>query len=199
MHTKDPWVTRESLLLKVKNKGDEEAWQEFSDYYLSFVQMVLDKLNIDKDISNDISQEVLLRIWSAFQSENGIQRDGKFRNWLGTVITKKAKSVSKRLKRIPSESIDPKDAKNIQDQNDVETYIDEEWKLFLTNKAIEETKKRFRGKAYEVFQLDLDGRSVEEICKELDLSIHAVYTYRARFKKQLVKQIRALQSQYESF
>jgi RNA polymerase sigma-70 factor (ECF subfamily) len=198
MHTKDPWVTRESLLLKVKNKGDEEAWQEFSDYYLSFVQMVLDKLKIDADISNDISQEVLLRIWSAFQSENGIQRDGKFRNWLSTVITKKAKSVSKRLKRFEAESIDPKEAKNIQDQDDVESYIDEEWKLFLTNKAIEETKKRFRGKAYEVFQLDLDGKSAEEICKQLDLSIHAVYTYRARFKKQLVKQIRALQSQYES-
>jgi DNA-binding CsgD family transcriptional regulator len=46
--------------------------------------------------------------------------------------------------------------------------------------------------------LDLDGKSAEEICKQLDLSIHAVYTYRARFKKQLVKQIRALQSQYES-
>ena len=31
MHTKDPWINKESFLFKIKNKGDEEVWQEFSD------------------------------------------------------------------------------------------------------------------------------------------------------------------------
>jgi len=198
MNTKDPWATRESLLQKIEKKGDEEAWQEFSDYYLSFVGMVLKKMDIPDDISSDITQEVLLRIWKAFQSERGVQREGKFRSWLSLVILKKAKIYLERQKRrISTKRIEDQNTLQIQEQDEVESYVNLEWKSFLTNKALESAKKHFRGKTYEVFLLDLEGKTPEEICELLSLSIHAVYTYRARFKKQLVKEIKKLQDQYE--
>jgi len=198
MNTKDPWVTRESLLLKIKDKGDEEAWQEFSDYYLSFVETILKKMNITDDIYNDITQEVLLGIWRVFQSKEGFQKEGKFRHWLGSVIYHKAHNYSKKHKNFikNNETIDKKN--ELEDKDDIENYIDHEWKLFLSNKALEETKKHFRGKAYDVFLLDLEDKTTEEICEELSLSVHAVYTYRARFKKQLVVEIRQLQEQFEN-
>lgn len=198
MQTKDPWVTRESLLLKVKEKGDEEAWQEFSDYYLSFVETILKKMNITEDIYNDITQEILLGIWRVFQSKEGFNKDGKFRNWLSSVIYHKAHNYSKKHKiYITQNETFDKSENDTEDEDDIQNYIDREWKLFLSNRALEETKKHFRGKAYDVFLLDLEGKSTEEICQELSLSVHAVYTYRARFKKQLVVEIRQLQEQFE--
>ena len=53
----DTYLTRESLIWRVKDKGDQEAWEEFIALYKPFVQILIYKLSVSKSNVDDIEQE----------------------------------------------------------------------------------------------------------------------------------------------
>ena len=60
---KENYLTRDTLLRKLKNRHDETAWQEFADLYLRYIRSVLYNMQIFPDSIDDITQTVLLRAW----------------------------------------------------------------------------------------------------------------------------------------
>ena len=58
--SKEQWKTRQTLIDRARDPNDGQAWDEFTDYYASFIRMVLMKLQVPRDDLEDLSQDVLL-------------------------------------------------------------------------------------------------------------------------------------------
>src|SRR5438552_10952747 len=81
--------TRASLLLRLGDPGDAEAWREFVDLYTPLVYGYARKQGLQDADAADLSQEVLGTVAGAmgrFQYDPG---RGAFRNWLFTVVRRK--------------------------------------------------------------------------------------------------------------
>ena len=59
------YKTRETLLEKIKDKHDEESWEDFVFYYKGFIYVVCRKMNLNHHDSEEIVQNVLLASWDA--------------------------------------------------------------------------------------------------------------------------------------
>ena len=58
------WLnTRMTLLSKVKNKHDDQSWNEFVTFYKRYIAGIVHKMNFPADEVDDIVQTVLLQVW----------------------------------------------------------------------------------------------------------------------------------------
>jgi RNA polymerase sigma factor (sigma-70 family) len=192
----DPYITRKTLLIRASNPSDEDAWNDFVAYYEIFIQMVLNRLLFDMTDSDDLRQDILLKLWAKLKSYD--QQKSKFRTWLSTVIRNTvldylAKNGKKKQLLVPEGQILlAADAKN-----ELEQHIQTEWEAYASTMALEKIKPLFSDKAIQIFDMSLDNISVEEISKELEISADSVYKMKTRFINRLHKEIQLIRSETE--
>jgi len=191
----DEWITRKTLVQRARDPNDHGAWDEFTSYYRGFIRVLLLKLQVPEDNIKDLSQDVMVRLWQNLpQMEHG-RNKAKFRTWLGTLIrnvvyTHGTQTASRRRR-------DAQAAIPAIEQPDLEDIIENEWRQHLIDLVLERLKKSFSGKAMEVFSMTLDGKSVDQIAVEMELSKDSVYVLRNRVNSRFRKEVRQLRTHLE--
>ena len=188
----DEWHTKQTLLQRAKNQDDQQAWEEFVEYYRSFIVMITCKMNLAEDERQDLTQEVLLKLWQSLQ--NYSPEKAKFRTWLAGVIRNTVlmfyKSDGRRRKR--EEKAGFYQFLEESDETELESVIETEWKSHITSLAMENIQKIFSGKAVEAFRMTLQEIPADKICQKLDLQKDSLYTLRNRVKLRFVEEVRHL-------
>jgi len=54
------YVTRHTLLARVKNPNDAEAWKDFIDFYKNYIYFIIRSMRINAHDADDLLQQVLL-------------------------------------------------------------------------------------------------------------------------------------------
>src|SRR5690242_227397 len=78
--------TRASLLLRLRDARDGEAWREFVDLYAPLVYGYLRKQGLQDADAADLCQDVLMAVAGAVGRLEYDPARGAFRNWLFTVV-----------------------------------------------------------------------------------------------------------------
>src|SRR5262245_16830232 len=81
--------TRASLLVRLRDPGDEAAWREFVELYGPLVYGYARKQGLQDADAADLTQEVLLAVAGAVGRLDYDPGRGSFRNWLFTVVRNK--------------------------------------------------------------------------------------------------------------
>ena len=81
--------TRPSLLLRLRDPGDGEAWQLFVDLYAPLVYGLARKRGLQDADAADLTQEVFRSVADAVRRLEYDPRKGTFRGWLYTVTRNK--------------------------------------------------------------------------------------------------------------
>src|SRR6516225_8690202 len=81
--------TRPSLLVRLRDPRDADAWGEFVDRYGPLLYGYLRKQGLQDADAADLSQEVLSAVAGAVGRLEYDPRRGAFRNWLFTVVRRK--------------------------------------------------------------------------------------------------------------
>src|SRR5437016_14612083 len=81
--------TRASLLLRLRDPLDEEAWRHFVDLYAPVVYGYARKQRLQDADAADLCQEVLRAVAGAVGRLDYDPARGSFRNWLFTVVRRK--------------------------------------------------------------------------------------------------------------
>ncbi len=197
----DPDRTRATLIQRVQNQRDEASWAEFDRIYRRYVYAIIRGMNISGHDADDITQTVLLNMWNKLP-ETEIENIQRFRSWLAritknTVINfiRKRTSDADRVHRAGQEE-DLTYLKTIE-LPDIEKIAEKEWKLHLTNLALENIEPLFSGHAIEVFRLSLEGLDIKTIANQFDLQENSVYRLRNRVKERLIIEIEHLREELE--
>lgn len=193
----DHWQTRLTLLDRVKDPQDQQAWTEFEAYYRDFILMVLRKMHFPQDDQEDLSQEVLLKLWKNLKNHHQNNEQAKFRTWLSVVIKNtvlnRLDSYQRREKHEQEYRAQlPEEAKQ-----DLDHWIESEWKQHMIDQVMQHLKQFFSGQALKIFLMDLEGKSIDEISTTLSIKKNSIYVLRNRVKQRFMKELKYLRERLE--
>ncbi|MEM0925046.1 MAG: sigma factor, partial [Planctomycetota bacterium] len=78
--------TRPSILLRLRDPSDGDAWREFQAVYRGVIRSLAYRWGYQDADAADLEQEVLIRISRSIQRFEHDPRKARFRTWLGQVI-----------------------------------------------------------------------------------------------------------------
>jgi len=190
--------TRHTLIQRARDLDDEDAWRDISDYYRGFVYAILRKMMVNDAALDDLNQEVLISLMSKLKQYD--QTKGKFRSWLGTLVSNHVKNhfrsnaSESRKRNSYAEAVLSDEPEH---QSTLTSLIEKEWSDYVTHRALEQVKDSFQGKALEVFTLSLAGKTMQEIEQLTELKPSSIYTLRNRVKAEMVSTIKTIIDDYE--
>lgn len=196
----DFYPTRHTLLMKVINGKDEKSWEEFVYYYKKFIYLLTRRLGLGHHDGEEIVQQVLTQLWKKlpdFEYRTG----SRFRSFLYTMtynsvmnLHKKNHREQKRLERaIDLEVWNPE----LSPKNEINSRIEKEWKMYLSNIAFENIKEKFSDNVIRVFEQINRGISVSQISEDEGMPSNTVYVYNNRLTKKLKEEISRLKQELE--
>jgi RNA polymerase sigma-70 factor (ECF subfamily) len=96
----DPWDTRQSLLLRVRDQADQDAWAEFDRLYRQLIIAVARKRGLQAEDADNLAQDVLFKVTKAMpRFEYDPKGKGRFRSWLFTITYREIVSHQRKQKR----------------------------------------------------------------------------------------------------
>lgn len=193
------YKTRETLLEKIKNKHDDESWDDFVFYYKNFIYIICRRMNLNHHDSEEIVQKVLLISWRALP-EFEYDKKKNFRGWLCQVTKNCVKDffrfVNRQNTKIENASKDGQTnpLHNVSEP-DIEKIAEEEWNTYIASMALMNIKDKFSDKVIEVFLKLSEGGTPSSVAKEMDLPPNTVSVYKKRVTATICQEIRRLNSE----
>lgn len=186
----DSFNTRQSLIARVRDQYDEVAWEAFVKAYQDYLYVIIRRMGLSAEDSEDLRQAVLVKLWKKLPD---FQYDGsrRFRSWLAAV-TRNTVVDHLRARRETA----PKALEHVV-VPEVETLAEREWELYLTNLALNNVSKRFSEQAIQTFRLSLDGHTTATIAERLELKPNTANQLRKRVRDRLIVEIRLLRDTLE--
>jgi RNA polymerase sigma-70 factor (ECF subfamily) len=190
-------ATRASLLLRIRDPRDKEAWRQFVQIYAPVVYGYARGRGLQDADAADLTQEVLRGVSAAAGRLNYDPQRGSFCAWLFTVAHHKLHDLLARQRRQGRGSGDSgvQDLLEAQPARDEDRSLwDREYEQRLFRWAAEQVRDHFHDSTWQAFwQTAVEGQSGQEVARRLGISVAAVYLAKSRVMARLREQIRQLE------
>lgn len=193
--------TRESLLGRLKAEDAHEAWKEFYELYWGAIIRYAQKLGLNQHQAEEVLQETmvaLMRILPGFAYD---RRKGKFRNFLLTIVHRKALAALRRAARrsgteVPWEQAGKADiAEDGQQLGEPDAGSLGRWQDSLLEEALRRVREdvRLGERTFAVFEdYVIRRRPVEEVATRFGIKENAVYQIRNRLLRRVQGEVALL-------
>jgi RNA polymerase sigma factor (sigma-70 family) len=186
-------TTQPSLLVRIRDAQDQDAWRQFVQLYGPVVYAYGRTHGLQDADAADLLQEVLAAVNAAARRLDYDPRRGSFRGWLFTVAHHKLHDLRARRGRHGQGSGDT----GVQEwlaaqpapEEDV-AFWNQEYERRLFTWAAEQVRDRFQDATWQAFwQTAVVGKSGQEVAAALGMSVAAVYLAKSRVMARLREQI----------
>jgi RNA polymerase sigma-70 factor, ECF subfamily len=182
MHT-----TSGSLLERLRNPNEQEAWNRFADLYTPLLYYWLRRLGLAENDAADLIQEVFVILVTKLPNFE-YRRDGTFRGWLRTLTINKYREVQRRKKLPIIDSLADVPAKEVQGQHE-----ESEYRTHLVKQALVILKDQFPPSTWQYFDAYvIAGRDPQEVANQFGISIGTVYTAKSKVLARLREELAGL-------
>lgn len=181
--------TRLSLLARLREPGDQEAWREFAAIYQPLIQRLAMQRGLQDADAQEIAQEALLAVAGAIDRWTPDPQRASFRTWLFCIARNLTINLLKQRQRLPrvAGGTDMLELLNEQPaQDDDAVRFDQELRRERFRWAAERVRSEFRESTWLAFwQTCVDGKAVAAVAKDLHMSVGAIYVARSRVMTRL--------------
>jgi RNA polymerase sigma-70 factor (ECF subfamily) len=188
-----PWPkTRVTLLGRLSNPRDKEAWDEFVALYGPFIYKFACRRLPQEEDAADVMQEVL----SAVLKGSYQRPKGPFQKWLLTILLNEIRDFHTARGR-RAEVIDgPGLAMRLEDES---ACAEEEWeqerRQHLFHAAAARIRERAKPIHWDIFtRTTLEHQSGHEVAEAFHLSVSNIYAIKSRILKEIKKEIDRLEN-----
>jgi RNA polymerase sigma-70 factor (ECF subfamily) len=188
-------LTRPSLLARIRDLQDHQAWSEFVDVYGPVVYGFARRRGLQEADAGDITQEVLRAVAAAAGELHYDPHKGSFRGWLYTVTRNKLTDFLARRRRQCPGSGDTAVQALLEEQPapQEEAVWDEECRQQVFDRAAERVRASFEDSTWQAFrQVAVAGKSAKEAAAALGMTLAAVYMAKSRVLAALKREIQEL-------
>jgi RNA polymerase sigma factor (sigma-70 family) len=189
--------TRPSLLLRLRDPQDEEAWRQFVDLYAPLVYGYARKQGLQDADAADLSQEVLSAVVGGIGRLEYDAARGAFRNWLFTIARRKLANWQAAFRnriRGSGDAVTHQLLDQCPVSEDIESHWESEWQRRLLAWACDNVRRDVSDLTWQAFwKTAIDGKPGKEVAVELGLSVGAVYLARKRVLARLKERIQSAQ------
>lgn len=197
----EPPATRLTLLARIKDGQDVEAWREFVAIYGPLIYRFARHRGLQDADAADLMQEVMRSVARNAQRMNYDPAKGTFRGWLYTVTRNKIYNhlLSQRNRaQGTGDSGGWERLENLSSRKDdeLEAEWEREYQRRLSLKAMERVKSEFQPTTWQAFwKTAVEGQPAAEAGRELAMSPGAVYVAKSRVLARLRDEVQAMLEQ----
>ena len=193
-------TTRLSLLLRICDAKDSQAWTQFVDLYAPLVYGFARKHGLQDADAADLTQDVLRAVAGAIGKLNYDPRRGSFRGWFFTVVRNKLRNFLSARKRQDQGSGDTGVQNRLEAQPSPEEDEGDLWTQEYEQRvfawAAEQVRSSFQDSTWQAFwQTAVDGQQPKDVAQRLGMTVGAVYIAKSRVLAKLKEQIQELQAE----
>jgi RNA polymerase sigma-70 factor (ECF subfamily) len=195
-------ITRPSLLVRIRDRTNHEAWRQFVELYGPLVYHFGRKRGLQDADAADLVQIVFQAIAKQIDELEYDPRRGTFRGWLYAVVRNQmSKQLARNRRAIEQAEGGGERLKEVADQDTDEQLWQKEYELRLFRWGIEQIRNEFEPTSWQAFWLTaVEGKSAKEAGEALGMSVGAIYTAKSRVLsrlKSVVAELKESEAQIE--
>ena len=185
--------TRESLLLRIRDSEDREAWNEFVSIYRPLIYRVGRRYGLQDADAQNLAQEVLQKVERKADDWLPGTAQGSFRRWLATISRNAAIDAIRRV--APDAARGGTSVREVlQNVSAPHDATEAAFRLELERQAFRWAARRIRGEFTEptwtaFWETMVEGHPCDEVAARLGRSIGAIYTARSRIMQRLKEEL----------
>jgi RNA polymerase sigma factor (sigma-70 family) len=192
--------TRPSLLMRIRDRNDEESWRTFVMIYAPLVYRYCSRRGLQDADAADLTQDVLERVARAIRSFEYQPAQGLFRNWLLTITRRQLAEFHQKVARRPEQSVVSSLLERISED---ENRADADWNQDFTDRvlqvALDRSRPSFEPTTWRAFEsVWIENRSAAETADALSLSVDLVYYSKSRVLKRLKEEVHEIVEDFSS-
>lgn len=184
-------TTPVSLLQRLKQPGEERAWERFTELYTPLLYFWMRRQGLQAQDAADAVQEVLALLVRKLP-EFEYDRHGSFRAWLRTVALNKLRDLRRRPLEPTVDANDPALA-NLPDPAPEDALEEAEYRQHLVRQALQLMQQDFQPATWKAcWEYAVEGRPAAEVAEELGIAIGMVYVAKSRVLARLRQELEGL-------
>lgn len=179
----DPLATHASLLIRIRDTANTQAWSEFLDLYMPLLHSWAMRNGLQDSDAADLSQETMRNVIRSIGQFQYDRSRGSFRGWLLTIARNELLRFLKKQSRTPRGSGDSDVHRQLTQQAAAEDddHFEREYQLRVFHWAAARVRAEFRDSTWAAFwQSVVEKLEPAAVSKSLGLSVGAVYIARSR-------------------
>lgn len=184
----EPLLTRQTLLLRLRDPEDRRAWEEFVEIYTPLVYRFCAKREMGSADTSDVVQEVMRSVSIAMKNFEYDPQKGRFKAWLFTATRN---AVGRHFKKQANRPVTATETKLLRMIEEVPQAVEiDEWERDyqrrLLSWAMEKVKPEFGERIWKAFEMTaIRDRTPEEVADETGMTRNAVNIAKFRVMKRL--------------
>ncbi len=193
--------TRQSLLVRIRDADDQDAWEQFAAIYRPVAYRLARAHGLQDADAEELAQSVLISISKAIAEWEPVSPQVRFRHWLRRVAKN---AIFNALSRRPKDQAVGGDVAHISlvadtaPSPEASDEIDLEYRRQLYRRAAEIVRHRADQVTWLAFSLTMvDGLSIADAACQLQRSEGLVYAARSRIIRRLRDAVRELEGEGE--
>ena len=196
----DAPTTHASLLARLGDARDSDAWGRFVDLYAPPVYRFARERGLQDADAADLTQDVLRSVSGAFRRGAFDAKLGSFRSWLFTVVLNRLRDLMSSPKRRERGAGDTAMIDRLGEVPDSAAEPAELWEQECQRQlfawAAEQVRPRFQPASWQAFwRTAVDGARGTDVAKELEMTVAAVYLAKGRVMAAIKKQIEVVEEE----
>ncbi len=177
--------TRNSLIVRLPDSGDAEAWEQFAAIYEPLVYRLARGKGFQDADAKEISQEVMVSVAGAVERWRPDPEKGRFRDWLFRIARNLMIKYLTRRKHRPLGTGDSQFQKLLEREGEIDPNLsrelDREYEREMFQWASAQVRQQVSEKTWNAFWLtSVEGRAIAEVARDLKMTQGAVYIARSR-------------------
>ena len=195
----DQPITRQSLLIRVRDPSDSNAWSEFVELYGPLVYQFGRKRGLQDADAADLTQIVFQAISGQIRRLDYDPQLGSFRGWLFGVVRNQFYKLhspqNKNRSLLGNSDTGSQDllAEQPARHSNEERLWQEEYERRLFLYASAKVQECFEASSWKAFwQTAVEGRDAKTVAAELQMSMGAVYTAKCRVLERIKREVQNL-------
>jgi RNA polymerase sigma factor (sigma-70 family) len=192
--------TRASLLIRLKDRADDEAWTEFTEIYRPVIYRLACRKGLQHADADDLVQQVLVAVARVIDRWEIDPQRARFRTWLSRVATNAV--INALTRGSPDRGSgdsglnDFLDARPDAADGPASELVRVEHRREVFRWAARQIQPEFHPATWDAFWLTaVDGREIEEVARQLNRSRGSVYAARSRVMRRLKEKVQEWQEE----
>ena len=186
--------TRASLILKIADARNAQAWDEFARIYRPVVYRLARQRGFQHADAEEVVQEAMLAVSRAVERWVPDSQRGRFRDWLFRIARNLMINFLTRRKHQPWKTADTDMQQLLVDELHPDAAalqkFESEYRTELFRLAAERVRMVVRENTWQAFWLNaIDELPADEVAQRLGMSVGSVYIARSRVVARLRKEV----------
>lgn len=186
-------TTRTTLLIRIKDPRDTQAWAEFYGLYAPLLYRYARARGLPHEDAEDVCSTCYESIVRQIPHFEYNQQKGGFKAWLRTMVHRRVIDLLRRKREVSAE---PGELEGLAfDRSQADELWEAEWRRQHFQFCLSQVRELVTPQTYEIFRLLLEGHTtVADICRQLQVTANQVYKAKSRMIEMIRERLDALDS-----